>query len=182
MICELCKVCNNPLKLEMLVRVHSAKDGVNVGILADEMFSRGLVLSGVSQYLKQLESLGVVRRYRAGRYVNYFPDLSRATADVRTVVEAIVARKGSLKPLAPCFAALMNPFRAKVVAALRKAGEISAVEICEKTEHQLRYLKRDLKAAEDAGLVWSDDSEPALAVYHYCEPSDPIARLLVELC
>ena len=55
MICELCKVCNNPLKLEMLVRIHSAKDGVNVGILADEMGSRGLVLSGVSQYLKQLE-------------------------------------------------------------------------------------------------------------------------------
>ena len=181
MISELCKVCNNPLKLEMLVRIHSAKDGVNVGVLADEMSPRGLVLSAVSQYLKQLETLGAVRRVRAGRYVNYFPN-DAASADIRSVIATIAARKGNRKTLAPYFAALMNPFRAKVVAALRKAGEISAVEICEKTEHQLRYLKRNLQAAEDAGLIWSDDSEPSLAVYHYCEPSDPIARLLVALC
>ena len=181
MICELCKLLNNPLKLEMLLRVYSAKDGVNVGVLADEMSPRGLVLSAVSQYLKQLESLGAVRRVRAGRYVNYFPN-DAASADIRSVIATIAARKGNCRTLAPYFAALMNPFRAKVVAALRKAGKISGVEICERTEHQLRYLKRDLQAAVDAGLVWADDSEPSLAVYRFCEPTDPVARLLVSLC
>lgn len=182
MICELCKVLNNPLKLELLLRVHSVRDGANVGVLADEMSRRGLVLSGVSQYLKQLESLGVIRRSRDGRYVNYYPDLRGASADVKAVVEALVSRKGSLAELAPVFAALMNPFRTRVVALLHKAGEISGVEICEKTQHSLRYLKRDLQAAVDAGLLWADDSEPALAVYRSCEPKDPIARLLVSFC
>lgn len=182
MICELCKVLNNPLKFEMLLRIHSAKDGVNVGVLADEMLSRGLVMSGVSQYLKQLESIGVIRRSRAGRYVNYFPDLRNAAQDVRAVVEALVARKGDYEALLPYFAALMNPFRAKVVAAVCKAGAIPAVEICEKTEHQLRYLKRDLQAAVDAGLLWADDSEPSMAVYHFDKPTDPIAELLVSFC
>ena len=181
MICKLCKLLNNPLKLEMLSRVYLAKDGVNVGVLADEMSSRGLVMSGVSQYLKQFESLGVMRRERAGRYVNYCPN-PKAAADMKSAVIAIVSRKENLPALAPYFAALMNPFRAKVVAALRKAGEISGVEICERTEHQLRYLKRDLQAVVDAGLIWADDSEPSLAVYRYREPSDPVARLLVSLC
>ena len=182
MIGELCKLLNNSLKLEMLLRIYAAKDGMNVGILADEMSRRGLVLSGVSQYLKQFESLGVIRRSRAGRYVNYFPDMKCASADVKAVVEAVVSRKGNVSGLAPCFAALMNPFRAKVIAALRQAGEISGVEICSKTEHQLRHLKRDLQAAVDAGLIWADDAEPSLAVYHFREHPDPIVRLMVSLC
>ena len=89
--CEMCKLLNNRLKLEILVRVFESEDGINVGYLADDMQNSGLGLSGVSQYLKQLERLGVVRRVRAGRYVNYEMDLRRADPKVRTAVEAIFA-------------------------------------------------------------------------------------------
>ena len=182
-ICEMCKLLYNALRLEILVRVFDAKDGISVGYLADDMQNSGLGVSGVSQYLKQLERLGVVRRVRAGRYVNYEADMRRADLKVRTAVVAIVpkVKKGGADALLPVFGALMNPFRARVVAAVAKAGAISAVEICEKTEHQVKYLKRDLQAAVDAGLVDPDDSDTAQAVYHYIEPSDPIVRALVEL-
>ena len=66
-ISELCKLLHNPLRLEILRRVYDAKGGVNVGYLADEFTDSGLGLSGVSQYLKQLERIGVVKRERAGR-------------------------------------------------------------------------------------------------------------------
>ena len=182
-LCEMCKLLNNGLRLEILARVFGAKDGINVGYLADDMQNCGLGLSGVSQYLKQLERLGVIRRVRAGRYVNYVADMRKANPQVRTAVEAIVpaARKGKGERLLPVFGALMNPFRAGVVAAVAKAGAISAGEICEKTEHQMKYLKRDLQAAVDAGLLTPDDSDTELAAYHFVEPADPIVRLLVSL-
>jgi len=180
MVCKLFKTLNNPLKLMMLERVYGAKDGMNVGLLADEMSSRGLVLSGVSQYLKELEGLGVVQRGRAGRYVNYKADCSRAHPAVREIVMGVIGRmkKGDMS-FADVFPALMNPFRAKVVAALSKAGTIPAVDICEKTDHQPKHLKRDLQPAVDAGLIWADDGDVVLASYHYVEPSDPLVRLFV---
>ena len=182
-ICEMCKLLSNELRLEVLVRVFRAKDGVNVGLLADGMQNLGLGLSGVSQYLKQLERLGVVRRVRAGRYVNYVADVRRADPKVRTAVEAIVPAVGKrgCDALLPIFGALMNPFRAGVVAAVAKAESISSEEICAKMEHQMKHLKRDLRAAVDAGLIDSDDTEAQIAVWHYREPSDAVARLLVSL-
>jgi len=182
MLCEMCKMLNNPLRLEILLRTFAAKDGMNVGFLADEMRQEGLGVSAVSQYLMQLERLGIVRRVRAGRYVNYVVDMRRAHPKVRHAVEAIVAAgRNGCAGFAPVFGVLMNPFRAAVVAAVAKKGAISAVDICEKTLHQLKYLKRDLQAAVDAGLLYPDDSETALAVYRYVEPSDPTVRLLVSL-
>lgn len=182
-LCEMCKLLNNRFRLEILVRVFRAKGGMNVGWLADEMEGKGLGVSGVSQYLKQLERLGVVRRVRAGRYVNYEADTQRADPKVRTAVEAIVTAVTEERPgvLLPVFAALMNPFRAGVVAAVAKAGAISAHEICERTEHQMKYLKRDLQAAVDAGILDPDDSEISRAVYRYITPRDSAARTLVSL-
>lgn len=182
MISNLCKILNNTFKREMLVRIYTSPGGVNVGEIAEEMKARGLVLSGVSQYLKQLEGLGVIMRSRSGRYVNYSPNPKNASPDVREVVEALVKRlrKGDDSSLDAVFAALMNPFRAKVIAALAKAGSISAMDICEATEHIPRYLTRDLQPAVDAGLIWSDDSETALATYHFTPPTDPFVKLLVS--
>jgi len=182
-ICEMCKLLNNERRLEILVRVFGAKDGINVGYLADDMQDSGLGLSGVSQYLKQLERLGIVRRVRAGKYVNYEADTRRADPKVREAVAAIVpaVRKKGSAALLPVFGALMNPFRAGVVAAVAKAGAIPAEEICEKTNHQMKYLKRDLQEAVDAGLLDPDDSETAVAMYRYVEPRDPVARQIVSL-
>ena len=75
----------------------------------------------------------------------------------------------------------MNPFRAGVVAAVAKAGAIPSEEICSKTEHQMKYLKRDLQAAIDAGLLDPDDSDTAHAIYHFVEQDDATVRLLVSL-
>ena len=48
-ICNLCRLLANPLRLEMLARVRSAADGMNVGVLADELSLSGIGQSGVSQ-------------------------------------------------------------------------------------------------------------------------------------
>jgi len=93
MIHNLCKLLYNPLKREMLVRIYTSRDGVNVGALADEMCSRGLVPSGVSQYLKELEGIGIIRRSRAGRYVNYYPSPQNASSDVRLAVKKLIKLK-----------------------------------------------------------------------------------------
>ena len=181
-LCNLCKLLSNPLRLEMLGRVCLATDGVNVGVLADDLSLSGIGQSGVSQYLKQLASAGVVRRVRAGRYVNYVR-CNPPVPSVRKAVEAVVQRmkKNNDRDFAYIFNVMMNPFRAQVVAAVAKAGAISAMEICERLEHQVKYLKRDLQCAVDAGLLSVDDSDSRLAVYRYIAPTDPIAALIVSL-
>ncbi len=151
---------------------------MNVGVLGEAMIG----VSGVSQYLKQLERIGVVRRERAGCYVNYMPDMRRARPKVRQFVEALVAGAGkvNLVPLGPVFGALMNnPFRARVVTAVAQVGAIPALEICEKTHHPVWHLERDLRMAVDAGLIDSDDSEAACATYHYVESAVPVRFALV---
>ena len=182
-ISELCKLLHNPLRLEILRRVYDAKDGVNVGYLADEFMDSGLGLSGVSQYLKQLERIGVVKRERAGRYVNYVADTSHATAAVAAAVRMIVdrLRRDDDRSWMTVFAALMNPFRAKVVSAVARAGAISAEEICERTNHQSRHLKRDLQEAIDAQLISPDGDDASSAIYHYLEPADELVRRLVSM-
>lgn len=182
-ICEMCKLLNNPVRLEVLLRTYSASDGMNVGLLADQMRMSGLGVSGVSQYLKQLERLGLVRRMRTGLYVNYLAEAKRATPKVRKALEAIVASAGKdfRVDYAPIFGVLMNPFRARVVSAVAQAGAISAEEICDKTNHPMKYLKRDLKAAVEAGVLTADDSDVKCAVYRYVEPANPTARLLISL-
>ena len=181
-LCNLCKLLSNPLRLEMLGRVHLAVDGVNVGVLADDLSLSGIGQSGVSQYLKQLASAGVVRRVRAGRYVNYVRCDPQAPT-VRKAVEAIVQRvkKSHNRDFAYIFNVMMNPFRAHVVAAVAKAGAISATEICERLGHQIKYLKRDLQCAVDAGILSVDDSDSQFAVYRYVEPSDELVSVIVSL-
>lgn len=182
MITAFYKLLNNSLRVDLLVRIHTSKECVNVSILADEMEQSGLGVSGVSQYLKQLEAFHVIRRERAGRYVNYLPDLSAADPKVCAAVKLIVANEKKRQDFEGVFAALMNPFRARVVAAVAAAGEISGEEICEKTNHQMKHLKRDLQEAVEAGILDPSDSEPRAAVYRYRPPVDSTARQLVELC
>jgi len=181
-ICDLCKLLVNPLRLEILERVCLSKDGINVGYLVDDMSLSGIGQSGISQYLKQLATIGLIRRVRAGKYVNYVRS-TPPIALIATAADAIIDRlqKKGDRDFVRAFGVLMNPFRAKVVAAVAKAGAIPAAEICERLEHQVKYLKRDLQEAVDAGLLDPDDSDTALAVYHYVEPADPLVRLLISL-
>lgn len=182
MICKFYKLLNNPLRVDLLVRVHKSRDGFNVSLLADEMQKSGLCLSGVSQYLKQLEDFGVIKRMREGRYVNYVGDVRNADPRVRAAVELIVANESKRMEFRGVYAAMMNPFRARAIALVAESDEMTGEELCEKTNHQLKYLKRDLKEAVDTGLIVADDSDPYAAVYRYQAPDNPIARRLVELC
>lgn len=182
MISSFYRLLNNSLRVDLLVRIHKSKAGFNVGLLADEMSRFGLGLSAVSQYLKQLEAFKVIRRARAGRYVNYFADLTDADSKVRAAAMLIIANASKRKAFEGVFAVMMNSFRARVVAAVAAAGAISGAEICKKTNHQLKYLKRDLKVAVEAGILDPDDSDPSVAVYRYRPPKSAIARQLVELC
>ena len=114
--------------------------------------------------------------------MNYVPGKAPDPA-VRKATKAIVDRmmNGKVRDFAYVFDVLMNPFRAKVVAAVAKAGAIPALEICEKLEHQAKHLRRDLQCALDAGLLTVDDSDVGCAVYRYVAPSDPLVELLVSL-
>ena len=88
-VSDLCKLLRNPLRQRLLSRIYLSLDGVNVGFLVDMLSDAGLNQSGVSQYLKQMEQLGVIRREQAGRYVNYKADTQRANERVARAVRLI---------------------------------------------------------------------------------------------
>jgi len=167
----------NPLKRVIILRVYDAKDGLNVGILADEMQQKGLCMAGVSQYLRQFEQMGLIKRYRAGRHVNYVGNANAANPTVRKAFELI--RDRMKKDDGVCervFGVLRNPFRASVVAALSQGRRLSAAEICDKTGHNPKLLKRDLKEALDEGIVDTDGDS-----FWYVEPADSVLAQLVGM-
>jgi len=176
-ICDLARLLANPLKREMVLRVYAARDGFNVGLLADEMHQKGLGMAGVSQYLRQLEQIGIVRRYRAGRYVNYVGDARAANPAVRKALELVLGRmrrgKGGFERV---FGVLRNPFRAAVVSALSKGRRLSAATICDRTGHNIKVLKRDLQEALDAGLIETDGE-----TYCFVKPGDDAVAQLIAM-
>lgn len=176
-ICDLARLLANPLKRTIVLRVYAAKDGFNVGLLADEMRQEGLGMAGVSQYLRQLEQIGIIRRYRCGKYVNYVGDARAANPAVRKAFELVLDRmrrdEGGFESV---FGVLRNPFRASVIAALSKGRCLSAATICDKTGHNIKVLKRDMQEALDAGLVETDGE-----TYRFVEPSDSVVARLVAM-
>lgn len=181
---ELCKLLNNPLRLKMLVRVHASPDGMNVGVLADMMQGEGLNQSGVSQYLKQLGHLGVIRRERAGRYVNYHADCTNCGQQVAEAVRLVVdrVRRGGDSDFARFFGVLMNPFRAAVIVHLAAGNAGDPAALCAAFGHHRNYLRRDLQVALDEGLLSVDDSDEAFGVYSFVKPADDLVAALVRLC
>ena len=175
---DLCKVLENEHRRVMLSEVYkSMGGGCNVGIMVEKMQGR-LEYPAVTQYLKQFEQLGLLRRERSGKYVNYFDDLSEAAPDVAEVAmmirDAMITR-GDYDDLG-MFRALMNAFRARVCNYLMKGGDKSKAAICAHFEHQPKYLVRDLQPAVESGLLTEYDEE-----YEFNLPSDPIIKRIVEL-
>lgn len=176
-ICDLAKLLTNPLKRTIILRVYNAKDGLNVGILADEMHYKGLCVAGVSQYLHQFEQLGLIRRYRAGRYVNYVGNASAANPAVRKAFELVRDRMKTEDGVCEqVFGVLRNPFRASVVSALSQGRRLSSAEICDKTNHNPKLLKRDLQEALVAGIIATDGD-----AFWYVEPADAVMAQLVKM-
>ena len=181
-ICQLCKVLSNPLRLEILTHIYHTKEGFNFGLLVDKMQKSKLCASGVSQYLKELERLGIIRRRREGCYVNYYADHSRAPHAVAEITSLIVeyTRKNKNHNLTCAFQALMNPFRANVIRLLAQKSPLPAETICEKTNHFSKYLKRDLLPALKAGLITENATSGIYTTYSYVPPHDPILVCIME--
>ena len=164
----------------MLRTIYDSRDNAcNVGVLADLFRDGGLKVSGISQYLKQLEELGVIERRRSGKYVNY---LARATNASMPVAKALeLALSHSDAEVSRVFGILRNPFRARAVAYLAKGGAGDAPTMCERLNHMTKYLKRDLQPAVDGGLLTVDDSGPFVC-YALAAELDPFTTDFVRLC
>ena len=181
-ICELCKVLSNPFRLEILHRIYEAKEGFNFGRLAEEMGEANLCASGVSQYLRELVRLNIVRRRREGIYVSYYADLSKAPKSIAEITALIIKhmQKDKKRNFVRAFVALRNPFRVTVLRMLSKASSMSTEVICDKTCHAYKHLDRDLKPAIEAGLIQaSSDQIRGYATYRYIPPKDPVVACLM---
>ena len=133
-IWDLCKLLHNAKKLRLLRIICAAGDnGITVKSLVEQMADAGLRNSGISQYLKQLANLGLIRRERKSTQVYYFYDPYRARPEVREVMEMIRLRlvTGGDCRFLDTFRTLMNPFRAKIAHYLQAGGDGSAENLCQ---------------------------------------------------
>jgi len=175
---DLCKLLNNPKRLDLLVRIYELKhDGLNVGLAVEDA---GIGQPSTSAYLRQLEDIGVIRRERSGRFVNYYGNTRSARDEISVVADMIkarVRRNPKDRDFAEHFAIMMNPFRLRVLHFLCTGGNGSRIRLCEKFEKEPRILTRDLKPAVDSGLLSLDEDD----TYRYLPPAEPITRRIVEL-
>ena len=176
---DMCKILNNPKKLRIVEQIYLAgASGVSVKALAGELCEVELGKSGISQYLKQLAQLGVVRRERQGKSVAYFYDTYRARAEVKEVLELICQRlkHGGGMEFLPTFRTLMNPFRAKVAGMLKCGLAGSLSEICAKLGCSRQHALMELKLGMEDGYFRCDGDNLNLAL-----PDDEIVWRIVEL-
>ena len=175
---DLCKVLENPHRMTLLSEIYkSMEGGGNVGWLVERMRGK-LEAPAVTQYLKQIEWLGLLRRERCGRYVNYYDDMREASANVREVallIRSEIRASGSYDDKG-MFRALMNAFRARVCHYLLNGGNGDKHEICERFRHIGKYLARDLQPAVESGLLTEYVESYELQI-----PTDPIVRRVIEL-
>ena len=175
---DLCKVLENGHRKALLAEIYKSHDGgCNVGFLVDRMHGR-LEAPAVTQYLKQLEQLGLLRRERSGKFVNYYDDMREAGNDVREVARLIrrEMRQSGAYDDQGMFRALMNAFRARVCHYLLNGGDGERGEICDRFCHVSKYLSRDLQPAVESGLLTE-----YVEAYELTPPDDPIVRRIIEL-
>ena len=178
---ELCRKLANPERRALLRKVCEATDGLNVGIAQDG--NDGLKQSGTSQYLGQLWKLGLIRRLRSGKYVNYYADAENSHALLNDVAVALQERfraeigshnhdEGYL----PVMRVMGNAMRARIVGMLARDGAANCEYVCDKTGLGAKALLRHLKPAFDIGLIELDSGD----ILKFNQPSDPIAQLIVK--
>lgn len=184
-LCAMCKLLNNPKRMDFLVRLYrnslSLNDScLNVGNAQD---GSGLFLAATSTYLRQLADIGLVRRERSGRLVNYYPDFTRAAEEVQEIAALIMHRlrkeDGNMS-FAPVFRVMMGAIRARVVRYIASGGDGCVEHLSERFQLQIGDLRHYLKFAEEGGMLVCNSDDPD-GVYRYIAPADPIARRIVEL-
>ena len=180
-IWELCRKLANPERRALLRRVCESKDGLNVGIAQDG--AEGLKQSGTSQYLGQLWKLGLIRRVRSGKYVNYYADAENANALIKDVALALQDRfraeiggRVHNEDYIPVMRVMGNAMRARIVGMLAREGAASREYVCDRLGLSERTLDRHLKPAINMSLVECG----ANGNLKISTPTDPIARLIVK--
>lgn len=183
-LCAMCKLLNNPKRMDFLVRLYrdspSLGDCLNVGNAQD---GSSLFLSATSAYLRQLAGIGLVRRERSGRLVNYYPDFSRASSEVREIAALIMDRlrkKNGDLSFVPVFRVMMGSVRARIVRYIAAGGNGCVEALSDRFRMHPGDLRHHLKFAEQGGIL-SCDSDDSDGVYSYIAPADPIARRIIEL-
>jgi len=175
---DMCKLLNNSKRLNLLVRIYAEKhDGLNVGLAVEDA---DLGQPSTSAYLRQLEDIGLIRRERSGRFVNYYAN-THSARDAISVVADMIMERMRLNPKERDFAAhfpvLMNPFRLRVLHFLHERGNYPRISLCEKFDKEPRILTRDLKPAIDGGLLALSEDD----IYRYLPPDEPVTRRIIEL-
>lgn len=178
---ELCRKLANSERRGLLRRVCEAADGLNVGIAVDS--ADGLKQAATSQYLGQLWRLGLIRRMRSGRFVNYTADAGNAPVTIRKIAVAIEERfrsESGSDSRDERFCAILgvmgNAMRAKLVGLIYGNGPVVKDYLCERTGLSIKSMMRHLKPAIDIGLVQSMDGDS----FRLCLPEDPLSRLIIE--
>ena len=181
-IWELCRKLNNPVRMQLLAEIYAPKPtpGLNVGIAIDDS---GMKQSTASEHFSALASLGLIRRCRSGRFVNYYPDISndfpRIAEIARMIRERVMTDPNDLG-FTSVFPAMMNAFRSHAVAYIATTSGVTLLALAEKYDKEMRLISRDLKPAAECGLI-SISAEGSSGIYSYTPPADPIARRIVEL-
>lgn len=184
-LCEMCKKLNNPNRMDLLIRLYrNAKRPTFAGLnVNDAQDGSKIFQPATSEYLRQLWGLKLIRRERAGRLVNYYPDFSRACAPVSVIAAMIADRAGADSDdfaFAAIFRVMMGSVRSRIVRFLA-AGGIGVVEsLCDEFSMRETDLHYTLRPAVDGGILSLDVKCPD-GTYRYITPADPIARRIVEL-
>ena len=185
-LCELCMRLNNPKRFELLVRLYRDDQplefaGLNV---SDAVDGSKVNQSATSAYLRQLGNLGLIRRKRTGRLVNYTPDFSLAMPWVAEIARLMRERmrSGSADTgYVPIFRAMMGSLRSRVVRHIAAGGSGNIQRLRDQFNiTNVSDLIRDMKPALDAKIIDLDSEDPD-GTYTYITPTDPIARRIVEL-
>lgn len=182
---RLCRMLHNPKRFALLLRIYEeCRDPVNEGMSVGSLEACGqLNHSATSEYLKDLCSLGMIRRRRGGRIVAYYPDLRDAKPAIAEICAMIRARMWSGNDntdYEEVFYVMMNAFRARVVNHLAGGGIGSKEYLCEHFNVLSKNLDRDLEVALQERIL-DLSSEDETGVYSYVTPADEIARRIVEL-
>jgi DNA-binding transcriptional ArsR family regulator len=185
-ICNLCKLLSNPLRLDMLVRVYSASDGANVGVLADELGRSGIGQSGVSQYLKQLAEAGFLSVERTGRYVicSGEPEKASPVYKLQMVLARIFAASCELdwqKPLLTTINAFAHHVRIRILQSLAACPRCGFEELAKATDLPFATLRRQLGLLIAAQVVAACEASDGSRIYELGKPSAPLARTLLAL-
>ena len=185
-LCEMCRKLGNPKRFDFLARLYRDERpmefaGFNVSGAVD---GAKVNWSATSVYLKGLADLGLIRRERAGRLVNYSPDFSLAqpcVAEIARLMRERLMGDPNDMSFVPIFRAMMGSRRSQIVRHLA-AGGCGRIDYLRERFNVLRLsdLERDLRFAIDAHILDLDSQDPD-GTYTYITPADPIARRVVEL-